>query len=70
MTRKRPRVKHSLSFHERVARMADIALQRAHHLPPGQERDALLRKARQAENVLQLDQMLSQPARGPSRPDE
>jgi hypothetical protein len=68
MTRKRrPRVKQVLSFHERIIRMAELARQSALRLPPGREQERLLNKARQAENVLHLDEALSLPGRGSAR---
>jgi hypothetical protein len=56
-----------LSFQERITRMAELARESAHRLPPGREQERLLNKARQAENVLHLDQMLSLPGRGFAR---
>ena len=57
----RRRVKQTLSFKERLAQEADEARQQAELFPPGAVRDALLRKARQADTASQMDQWLSSP---------
>ncbi|MDX3969171.1 MAG: hypothetical protein QHD01_21600 [Bradyrhizobium sp.] len=53
---KRRRFKQSISFKERLAAFADEAREKASALPPGADRDDLLRKARQADTATHLDE--------------
>ncbi len=68
MTVKRNRRKNSVPFDERLQRAAGEAREAAGKLPDGQQRDALLRKARQAETAAHLNEWLSFP--GPQGPLE
>ena len=43
------------SFQNRLASFAKKALEKAHHLPSGPERDELLKKARQADTASHID---------------
>jgi hypothetical protein len=52
---KRRRFKHSVSFHDRLAAFAKEAREKASCLPPGPEREAMLKKARQADTASQFD---------------
>ena len=61
MTAKRNRQKNPAAFDERLQRVADEAREAAGKLPQGEERDALLRKARQAETAAHLNAWLSSP---------
>jgi hypothetical protein len=45
----------------------EAAQQEAEKLPPGKEREALLRKARQLRTASQIDQWLSSPALQPPK---
>jgi len=63
---KRNRRKNSVAFEQRLQRLAGEAREAAGRLPDGQQRDALLRKARQAETAAHLNQWLSSP--GPQSP--
>jgi hypothetical protein len=51
----RRRVKHTLSFEERLTKEADRWRAEADKLPPGIERDALLQKARKADNAARIN---------------
>jgi hypothetical protein len=55
------RCKQTTTLQERLAREAEQARARATSMPSGQERDALLRRARQAETASRIDQWLSSP---------
>jgi hypothetical protein len=58
---KRRRIKHEASFEERLAEHARRLKEQAKALPPGKERDGLMRRARQAEVTAHLNQWLSSP---------
>jgi hypothetical protein len=63
----RRRFKHTLTFPDRLAKEAERFRQEAEAKPPGQDRDNLLRKARQAETAAHIDEWLSSPGlKGPS----
>ena len=57
----RRRFKNTLTFPDRLAKVADRFRQEAETKPPGQERDDLLGKSLQAEAAAQLDEWLSSP---------
>jgi len=57
----RRRFKNTLTFPDRLAKEAKRFRQEAETKPPGQERDELLRKARQAETAAQIDQWVASP---------
>jgi hypothetical protein len=61
MSSTRSRRKNTVSFDERLQKAADEAREAARELPQGQERDALLRKARQAETAAHLNEWLTSP---------
>lgn len=68
MTAKRNRRKQTQSLQERLTTFAETARERARSLPPGKERDLLLRRARQNEMTSTLTDWLSTPVyprRGP-----
>lgn len=52
---KRLRFKPTQSFQDRLALFANDARERAADMPPGQQKDDLLRKARQADTASRLD---------------
>jgi hypothetical protein len=58
----RRRFKNMLTFPDRLAKEAERFRQEAETMPPGQERDDLLRKARQAETAAHIDEWLSSPS--------
>jgi hypothetical protein len=62
---KRRRVKHDISFEERLVAEAKRLREQAEALPPGIERDELIRKARQAETASQMDEWLRSPGLQP-----
>jgi len=55
----RCRFKNTLTFPDRLAMEAERFRREAETKPPGQERDDLLRKARQAETAADIDQWVS-----------
>nr|WP_234679411.1 hypothetical protein [Bradyrhizobium sp. Oc8] len=64
---KRRRFKQQLSLRDRLAAWAQQAQERASALPPGPEREALVRKARQAEVATHLDDWVRSPGLQPPR---
>jgi len=58
MTR-RNRRKQTISFEQRLSQAARAAREAATQLPAGQERDALIRKARQAETAASINEWLT-----------
>lgn len=61
MTAKRNRRKQIRSLQERLTAFADNARERALSLPPGKEREKLLRRAKQNEVTSNLTDWLSTP---------
>jgi hypothetical protein len=55
----RRRIRHEISFEERLANEARQLRERAETLPSGAEREELLRKARQAETASHMNEWLS-----------
>jgi hypothetical protein len=64
---KRRRFKHTASFQERLEVFVKDALERAQGLVPGQEKDNLLRKVRQADTALHLDDWANSPGLQPPK---
>ena len=64
---KRRRFKQQLTLRDRLAAWAEQAQERARALPPGPEREALVRKARQAEVATHLDDWVRSPGLQPPR---
>jgi hypothetical protein len=58
MAAKRNRQRNPVAFDERLQRMADEARETAGKLPQRVERDALLKKARQADTAAHLNEWL------------
>ena len=56
---RRRRVKQTVPLGERLLKSAELARERASQLPPGNERQILMRKARQAEVVADLEASLT-----------
>jgi hypothetical protein len=52
---KRRRFIESVSLKDRLSAFAEETREKASHLPPGQERDELLKKARKAEEAFRWD---------------
>jgi hypothetical protein len=61
MAPKRNRRKQTVPFGERLQRAADEARYAAQSLPPGNEREMLLKKARQAETAADMNKWLASP---------
>jgi hypothetical protein len=61
MTVKRNRSRGDVPFDERLQMAANKAREPAQCLPDGEERDALLKKARQAETAAHLNEWLTSP---------
>ena len=66
MTIRRNRRNQTLSFDHRLRQAATAAREAARRLPAGQERDALMKKARQAETAASINEWLSSPPLHPS----
>jgi hypothetical protein len=62
MTIRRSRRKQTVSFDQRLRQAASDAREAAHELPAGQERDTLIKKARQAETAATINEWLTSPA--------
>jgi hypothetical protein len=56
---KRPRVKHTISFLERLANHSNKVRAKAVSLPEGQERDAMFEKLKRTETAARISQWLS-----------
>ncbi len=65
--KQRRRFKPKLSFPDRLASFAKDARKTAAHLPPGAEKDELLRKARQADAAAHLNEWASSPGLQPQK---
>jgi hypothetical protein len=57
----RRRIKHTMSFDERLADHAHGLKDQAKTLPPGRARDELIRRARQAETASRVNEWLTSP---------
>lgn len=58
MSKKRNRSRPAGSFADRLQKFADEARSAARRMPPGRERDVLMKKAIQTENVMDVTAML------------
>jgi hypothetical protein len=63
----RRRLKQKLSLKDRLALFARAAREKASLLPPGAEKDELLRKARQADTAVHLDDWANSPGLQPPK---
>ena len=54
-----------MTFEERLAEQAKQCREMAASLPPGKEHDEMMRKARQADTALHVNQWVSSPALKP-----
>lgn len=61
----RRRVKHQTTFEERLAEQARSLREQAKGVPPGVERENLIRRARQAEAASHMNEWLSSPGLRP-----
>lgn len=64
---KRLRLKQVTTLEERLAKQARKSRERAMSLPPGQEREALLRKAWHHETAAHITEWLTSPGLRPPR---
>jgi hypothetical protein len=55
------KIKHAVSFEDRLAHEARRARAQAQTMPPGKDRDAFTERARQAETAAQLSEWLKSP---------
>jgi hypothetical protein len=62
-------VKHARTLKERMSLEAQRLREEAAALPPGREREEMLRKARRAEVGANIDQWLASPGLQPPRAD-
>jgi hypothetical protein len=67
MSQSRNRVKHIASFEERLTGEANRLKEQAKKFQPGLRRDELLRKARQAETAIHINEWLSSPGLQPPK---
>lgn len=65
----RKRRRQPLSLKDRLAAFADEMREKAEQLNPGAERDDLLRRARQADTALHLDEWANSPGLQPPADD-
>jgi len=63
----RRRTKRSETLSDRLAQEAEEARTRAETMPPGRERDALLKRAREADTAMHLTAWLSSPGLQPPK---
>ena len=63
----RRRFKQIRTFPDRLSDFAREARERAEKLPPGTEKDDLLRKARQADTAFHLEEWLNSPGLRPPK---
>jgi hypothetical protein len=61
------RIRNSLSFAERCSQEAERLRAEAEKLPGGPERDALLKRARQADTAAHIDEWLRSPGLQPPK---
>ncbi|MHC2433298.1 hypothetical protein [Bradyrhizobium sp. USDA 4451] len=59
--KKRNRVKQTTSLTFRLGQLAEAARARASILPPGAERERMLRKAREAESAIAIEKLVTSP---------
>ncbi|MCP3465655.1 hypothetical protein [Bradyrhizobium sp. CCGUVB23] len=62
---KRLRFKPDKALGERLIKEARLAREKAKQLPPGKEREGLLRKAHEADIVARIDEWLNSPGLKP-----
>src|SRR5712675_3243905 len=62
------RIFHKKSFEERLAQQAQLFNDQAKMLPPGKDREILLRRARQTEAAANINEWLTSPGLPPPKP--
>lgn len=63
---RRKRVKHALTFEERLLAAAKSAREKARKLPAGKERETLLRSARDSEAAVKINRWITSPGLKPA----
>lgn len=63
----RRRIKHTTSLKDRLASFANEAREKASRLRPGPERDALLKRAHQADTASHIDEWANSPGLQPPK---
>jgi hypothetical protein len=63
----RRRVKHQFTLHDRIVAWAKEVREQAAALPPGPDREMLLKKVRQTETALHLEDWASSPGLQPPK---
>ena len=61
MTQRRRRIKHTVTFEQRLAREAERFRKAADELPEGTARELLMKRARQAETASRMSDWLRSP---------
>jgi hypothetical protein len=67
MTSQRRRFKQEITLQDRIVEWAKEIRAQAAQLPPGPERDELLKKVRQAETAMHLDDWANSPGLQPPK---
>lgn len=67
MLQKRRRIKHTMTFDERLAKSAAQLKEQARGMPPGREKDALMKRARQTDVAVHINEWLTSPGLRPPR---
>jgi hypothetical protein len=67
LVKRRRRVRQTVSLQDRLAQQARDDRDQARRLPPGREREELLRHARRAESASQMTEWLTFPPRKPQK---
>ncbi len=67
MIKHRRRLKQQFTLQDRLASWAKQVMATAHTLPPGPQRDAMLKKARQADVAVHLDDWAKSPGLQPPK---
>jgi hypothetical protein len=65
MSIRRRRVKQELSLAARLEKHAEVAREAARKIPPGKQREMLLRQARASEIAVQIDKWIASPGLRP-----
>ena len=65
MVKQRRRFKHQLTLKDRLAAWSSTVRAQAEQLPPGPEKEQLLKKARQADTAAHLDDWANSPGLQP-----
>jgi hypothetical protein len=61
MLQKRRRIKHTMTFDERLAMSAAQLKEQGRRMPPGREKEALMKRARQTDVAAHINEWLTSP---------